>query len=729
LVADAHDGFWAVGSGRLTRLDGSGAPTASWTFADDEFFASSGMVAARAGGVWLFGGPCIAWFDGRRFRDVIPAPVPVPGAVALTAVAEAADGSLWAVTIESVAAPDGSQSLLNRVLHWNGRSWQEIHSASTVDQPSSLAIDARGRVWLAPADEGGHLAYFDGRAWSSPSDAVLSTGLRALVPAADGSLWSVSDRLAHVSSTSWTTVSSRGLDLTSTNALAVSPGGTVWAATGSATLPGETDPHVGVEIARYDGHAWTVYGTAQGLPAPQSGVWATVTGIAASRTTVVAATRDGFYRFSGGRWSRVGPPPAQPTSWNWPSTLLAVSADEAWVGTFDAGLWHIQGSAWTSVPVADWEDPLRVSGIARSPEGALAVATDRGAAVLREGRWTVLEGGRAGAVAFDGDGAIWVVGIAGETSVASFRFDGRAWVRTPHPAPTLGGDETELVVGPDGKPWVGSVGWVGSLDRFDGARWVHENPLGRPDLMVSGLAIAPNGDVWVATTSLGGDEPAPALARYNGSAWTAYRTSTDPPEPWFMRGVAVAPDGRPWVASDRGLASLDGQQWSVRYAGYPFGALSFAPDGTLWTAGPSGVQREAGNVVVTVAGLTAASGSRLVGFLFPEGSDGNGGLGGFAVPVDADPFNVTALMHQADADFFAPSWPDFSPTVVTVPAGTYTLRLWASRTLGPYSDWLPGDQPDLRGCHVVVKVAAGQRTDVHLTDVPVWGPDPTCPSG
>ena len=79
LVADARGGFWAAGSGRLVRLDAKGTMTESWTFADDELFDAWGIVPAREGGVWLWGGPSLAWFDGERFRDVVPAPALAPG--------------------------------------------------------------------------------------------------------------------------------------------------------------------------------------------------------------------------------------------------------------------------------------------------------------------------------------------------------------------------------------------------------------------------------------------------------------------------------------------------------------------------------------------------------------------------------------------------------------------------------------------------------------------------
>ena len=100
------------------------------------------------------------------------------------------------------------------------------------------------------------------------------------------------------------------------------------------------------------------------------------------------------------------------------------------------------------------------------------MATDRGAAILDGGQWTVLEQGDTRAVAVGRDGAIWVVAAGSapdagtEVTVASFRFDGRAWVRrasvrTGHASLTTFAGTFEIVLGPDNQPWVGSRDYFG----------------------------------------------------------------------------------------------------------------------------------------------------------------------------------------------------------------------------------------------------------------------------
>jgi hypothetical protein len=602
LVADAHVGFWAFGSGRLTRLDANGRMTASWTFADDAMFGASGIVPARGGGIWLWGGPDISWFDGERFRDVIAAPIGPSGMSWVVDVAEAPDGTLWAVANDWTSVNAGtSPNPDGRVFHWDGQRWSDVCGSGTGNELSHVTVDSAGGVWVAPGNATVDVSFFDGSRWSvPPSDpAWLNDPARpnawtsGLVAADDGSIWMAAGGLAHFNGKAWSAVQSTAVDLSGTVALAVTPDGTVWAATGSLKLPGDADgSHTGIVLARFAGRSWVVYGTANRLPAPDSSSWATITAVAASRDVVVAATRDGFYRLSGNRWVQTGSSP-DAVALAWPQALLAVSPDEAWAAGWDTGLWHFRNGTWTGVPVAGWKPPVRVFGIARAPDGALAVATDQGAAVLRKGRWTVLEEGEAHAVTFARDGAIWVAERASEgteTTVASFRFDGWAWARAALPAVDASGWPSALVPTPGGEVWLLSRGWVASLDHFDGTRWVHESPIdgSRPD-DVAGLAVAPNGDLWAV--GAGGDPPGWSVAHYDGATWTTQRAADGLAEQGYPGGIAIPPDGSLWVSTERSLVRFDGGRWNLRFAGYGFNDLSFAPDGTLWAVGPSGVQR------------------------------------------------------------------------------------------------------------------------------------------
>lgn len=548
LVADGEVGFWALSPGRLIRLDASGRMTAEWTFADDAVFGAYGIVAAREGGVWLWGGRSLAWFDGEILRDVIGAPSDVSD------VAEGADGSLWAATYRG------------GVFRWDGRSWTDVCGRGTAGMIPHLAIDARGGVWVAPERGIDGVSHFDGTSWSIPptdpawvpdsSNEDTGSWVGGLVAAGDGSVWMSFGGIGRFDGVSWTGIPSDGVDLSGTVSLAVAPDGTVWAATGttrSGTNAGG-DPLTGIHIVHFDGRAWTVYDSADGLPAPTPST-PTITAVAASREGVLAATRDGFYRLFGARWVRVGPQPASAALSPGSGPMLAVSYDEAWSTALDGTLLRFRNGTWKSVPVADWASPIPVTDMARAPDGTVAVATDLGVAVLRGGRWTVLASSGMHSVEFARDGALWVVerpADSPESTVASFRFDGRTWLRTDYPPLETPG-RAEIAFRPDGEPWIGSGGYFGSLHRFDGERWVPVFPFG----------------------------------------------GTQPPN---VVGLAAAPDGSLWLRTDRGVARFDGQRWELRFEGSSFWSLSFADDGTLLATGPSGLLRMPAGLPIAPSG-------------------------------------------------------------------------------------------------------------------------------
>lgn len=597
LVADVKDGFWAAGNGRLVRLDARGMMTASWTLADDANFGAPSVIAAREGGVWLWGGPTIAWFDGEQFRDVVAAPTLGPDPRWVVDVAEAPDGSLWAaVNGENATISPGT------VVHWDGATWTDACGPGPSVGLAQLAVDDAGGVWVAPASDSREIFFFDGATWSiPPSDpswtedrGVVNVWPVSLVAADDGSLWSADGGLGHFDGMTWTSARTDAVDLSGTVSLAAAPDNTIWLATGAKGVPGDTwGPHIGIAVAHSDGRTWVVYDDTDGLPPPEPSNYATITAVAASSTSVIAATRDGFYRLTGDHWVRAGPrPTAAP---GWPEGLLAVSAREAWIAASD-GLSRVLDGRWTTVRVAGWKPPLRAFDVARAPDGTLAVATDQGSAVRRAGRWTVLAEAEAHAVTIADDGTIWVAEHAYDsttTTVVSFRLGGRGWVRTALPSvESAPGWPMQLVLASDGSPWLLSAGWVPSLVRFDGTSWVTvpADTAGVPG-QIRGVALTPNGDPWVLA---GGYTTDWAIARFDGAAWTLHRASDGLPQPGQSMadgGIAVAPDGSLWVATLEGLAHFDGHRWSKRFAGHPFYRLSFAPDGTLWAVGPSGVQR------------------------------------------------------------------------------------------------------------------------------------------
>lgn len=116
----------------------------------------------------------------------------------------------------------------------------------------------------------------------------------------------------------------------------------------------------------------------------------------------------------------------------------------------------------------------------------------------------------------------------------------------------------------------GPVTWMateGGVVRLEGDDWTifdrSNSPF--PTNEARSIAVAPNGDVWVAlrptTTTFGG------VAHYDGDTWEVFTTSTG--LPWTFSdaigSVAIDATGRPWVthSSSAGIAFYDGRVWTL----------------------------------------------------------------------------------------------------------------------------------------------------------------------
>ena len=124
------------------------------------------------------------------------------------------------------------------------------------------------------------------------------------------------------------------------------------------------------------------------------------------------------------------------------------------------------------------------------------------------------------------------------------------------------------------------------LHRYRDGRWdrVLADSLERPDTRgVEGIAVTPNGDMWVAwqgSVDADGNWGDGVVTRYDGRSWTLGEAD----------GLPV--DGTVWAVTGEGLARFDGTRWTVVARG-AFGPISVAPDGPVFVVGPSGLARVA----------------------------------------------------------------------------------------------------------------------------------------
>jgi hypothetical protein len=174
------------------------------------------------------------------------------------------------------------------------------------------------------------------------------------------------------------------------------------------------------------------------------------------------------------------------------------------------------------------------------------------------------------------------------------RFDGQSWT-------VYDGLINSLEVAPDGAIWMnGWEGLQGSLyvARFDPSiglkagdeGWtIYKSADSFPGAFMVG-AVTPDGLVW-------GTVPEGRLASFDGQSWTdsqswTFHTTAGSLPLDNIRGLAVAPDGALWVVTSSGVARLDGEgasdgAWTTYTMdnGLASGigsAIAFAPDGAIW---------------------------------------------------------------------------------------------------------------------------------------------------
>ncbi len=567
MVADGDGILWARGeSGRLVRLDPASESAQTWTVADDAVFVSADIAPARDGGVWLIGERALRRFDGAVFREVLDAPTDMVTAV------EAPDGTLWAATADGAA------------LHWDGSSWSRLDAGRPNPNSvmSSIAVDAAGRLWIGwtqyPWPSGsGWVSLYDGSAWTifDADDAgALGMPVREIAELPDRTVWvATAGGLARFDGSTWTDVA--GCD---TWSVAATPDGALWFASYDLSMGGTM-------VSQFDGQSWTSYGPSDGLPGPdESGSEAA--SVVPTKDGVYVATGAGIYRLAGSRWARVWPVAQAPAGLG---RLLAVSHDEIWA-VFSSGPWHFSKGAWTLEPVDPRYPRGHVNDLALAPDGTVWAAGTDGVSYRRDGRWVVADATRANAIYVGDDGTVWAAGLGGATvgvEVWMLRFDGTQWVRGPVASCPLSG-VASLAIDSSGEVWAGGTDGVaaGGLARFDGQSWkVVREVAGSEVRNVVVFGTASGGDIWVEVES---PESTRQIVRFDGTIWTATE------EPAGARAIDLAADGTVWVSTDRGPAVLDGERWVLPHANVQVrttGAISVAPDGTVFAAGSSNIWR------------------------------------------------------------------------------------------------------------------------------------------
>lgn len=371
---------------------------------------------------------------------------------------------------------------------------------------NSIAVAPDGAMWFGTA---GGLSRFDGTVWRTytVADGLAGTAVQAIAVAPDGMLCAgTGGGVSCFDGAGWTTFVSDGPVANHIPAIAVAPDGTVWAGSGEP-VPGPVS--CGRGISRFVPSAgsgpsegsWTVYTTGDGL--------------ADNTVASIAVAPDGTV------WAATGDPDEEPTG----------------VSRFD-------GKSWTTYTTDDGLASDDVRSIAVGPDGVVWFASWDGltrfdpAAGLEQGGepWKTFDVAVLD-IAVGSAGVLWGVDDSGSIS--------RFVQEKSYPVSGPASDRVQYIAtSPGGTAWVGTSG--AGVSYFDGGKWTtYTTDDGMVDHDVTDIAVAPDGVLWVATSS--------GVSRFDGTSWVSF-TQEDGLASNYVDSVAVGADGAVWFGTGSGIS-------------------------------------------------------------------------------------------------------------------------------------------------------------------------------
>lgn len=573
VMVDGRGTYWAAGPGRLTRFDPGTGERRTWTVADDAAFSGAAAAPARDGGVWISDRTRLLRFTGVGFADLVQG-----GPIPAMAMLQDPGGSLWAVDWE-----DGP-------LRWDGRAWQPLPAGRPTTRAGIMTVTTGGDVWVSnlnapdayPLGAGiSRLSAGRWTTWDGSEQALFDGEIGAIEEAVDGSIWvtnSAASMIARFAGGTWLLIEGPGFPAWW---LEAAPDGSMWAVTAEAGV---------ARVARYVDGSWTTFDESDGIAGTGLGQ------VSATPAGVFLATNAGLLRLAGDRWEPAWPDAADGPDTALASSLVALSVDEAWA-TDQRGAWHFLDGRWEGPTQPEPFQDKWISSLAVAPDGAVWLAGQAGVAVLRDGVWSMVLDDEARKVVVTPDGAVWV----GRQSPGIVRLQrsGTGFTTESISCPV---GATSMVAAPDGTIWLGSfayAGWPG-LARFDGESCTVVDVLGDGRTQeLTAIVMAPDGGIAAelledtrASSTSADARWTSRLVRLEGAQWTVLEQLDD--VDGALNSLTFDPSGGLWRASRArsGLERLDGSRWVPGPSELVIGGqMTFAPDGSLWSLGPSGIQR------------------------------------------------------------------------------------------------------------------------------------------
>lgn len=277
--------------------------------------------------------------------------------------------------------------------------------------------------------------------------------------------------------------------------------------------------------------------------------------------------------------------------------------DDVWMGTSGDGLYRIDAAGRVHALRMDGNDPASlpanvVPSVSPASDGSLWIGTIAGLARMRDGRIEriALPGESSAPIIYHVSATGRGVWVGAATGMYYLDADGHwhtpfwsAMFKRPNAA-------LRIVQDRDGELWIGSQKRLWHM--VPGQAPTPIDPEGRPfELVVNGVVVGPNGEVWAGAPQAG--------LGYLRPDWrniTELRYGSGPLDLAGMmyRAIGLAGDGSAWLAGDDGdieRVTGDGRLERVpekirrQLAGtHPFSVLP-ASDGSLWIGERKGLYR------------------------------------------------------------------------------------------------------------------------------------------
>jgi ligand-binding sensor domain-containing protein/signal transduction histidine kinase len=424
---------------------------------------------------------------------------------AVTAIVQTQDGYLWLATYDGLARFDGVN-----FTRFDGSTTPEMHSTRV----TSLFEDSKQNLWIG-YETGELTRYFDGNFYATEFQApweqkkILNIGADSI-----GDIWLLNDvgTLANLKGKVIAPPNAGGA--ANATALASSPQGTVWVASG--------------------GNAFLLSGGTLSLLPLQAGDY--VKGVCAGTDgSLWILNQTHLYQWKDGQMSDEGESPLGQSS---VAAMTEMKSGCLAVGTLDQGLFLIfPRRGVVHFDRANGFPDNRVRSLCSDREGTLWVGTgSSGLVALRPSRVTTLKppddwlGANVLSMTHSHNGALWI----GTEGAGLYRLYTNQWAHF---------EETEGVsnlfvwsVSEDtqNRLWIGTWGgglFIKSHDHFDPAL-----PTG-PDIAVTAILHGQNGVTWVGTTT--------GLLRYQNGTVTSFGEKEGLVLP-DVRALAEEPNGTLW---------------------------------------------------------------------------------------------------------------------------------------------------------------------------------------